>query len=96
MHIQEFKYLRMNGVAGAGEWDSLPVEAKTWNIWFPDSAIRFVCRAAKGAEIVLQTTVNPDSTKILKFKQGAHIVIVANMLYYFEIGLDKENARYPL
>lgn len=94
MHVRDFRYLRMSGIAGASDWDFVPKEQAVWNIHFPDNAIKFRLRNAK-AEVVLQETVNVDSTVTLKFKQGAHAIILGNTFIYFEMELDKPNARYP-
>lgn len=96
MHVRDFRYLRMSGIAGAGDWDALPKGEPVWNVQFPDNAIKFRCRSSNGAEVILQQTVNIDSTITLKFKFGAHAVILGNTFIYFEMELDKPNARYPL
>lgn len=94
MHVREFRYLRMNG--GAQEWESQPKDETVWHINFPDTALKFRCWKSNGSEIVLQETVNPDSTMTIKFKNGANIVILGNMLYYWEMELDKPaGTSYP-
>jgi hypothetical protein len=96
MHVKEFRYLRISGVSG-DKWESLPKNDTVWHINFPDSAVKFRCRVSQGAEVLIQETVNPDSTTALRFRQGAHIVIVGNMLYYWEMELDMPaGTSYPL
>jgi hypothetical protein len=54
MHVKDFRYIRMSGIAGAGEWDALPKNEVVWNIQFPDNAVKFRCRSSKGAEVLIQ------------------------------------------
>ena len=87
----------MSGVSGAGDWDALSKDEPVWNIHFPYNALKFRCRNPKGAEVLIQETVNPDSTTILRIKQGGHAIILGNTFIYFEIELDKPaGTSYPL
>jgi len=47
MHVRDFRYLRMSGIAGASDWDFVPKEQAVWNIQFPDNAIKFRLRNTK-------------------------------------------------
>lgn len=86
----------MSGISGAGEWDALPKDQEVWHIQFPDTALKFRCRSAKGAEVLIQETVNPDSTTALRIKNGGHAIILGNTFIYFEIELDKPaGTTYP-
>jgi hypothetical protein len=91
MHVKDFRYLRMTGVVGQQDWEPVPKSDTVWHIQFPDNAIAFRCKSGKGGEIIIQETVNVESTSVLRFKQGAHVIILGNTFIYFELDLDKPN-----
>ena len=99
MHIREFRYLRMPEGGGNLTWESIPEGETIWHIHFPSNSLKFKLVQHK-ALVILQETVNPDSTITLEFRQGAEVAIVGNTFIYFQMGLaprkKKENLHEDL
>lgn len=93
LNVRHFIYLRMFGMGEQGDWVVMGRRDAHWgHFQFPVGTIELQCMK-DNSEVILQETVNPDSTIELVFNRPDRVGILGNTFIYFGDKLPKKHKK---